>query len=154
MIVIRNAAVLDPASGELTENASVVIEGERIREVSASTVKVSATVTLDAAGRTLMPGLIDSHVHVFLSEVNIRALEAVPLTLMTARGVGLMRAMLDRGFTTVRRHRRRRLGHSRGRGAGPRAGAAALHCRASDRPDQRAQRFATADRHRLAVPLL
>jgi len=49
-----------------------------------------------------MPGLIDCHVHVFLSEVNIRALEAVPLTLMTARGTALMRAMLDRGFTTVR----------------------------------------------------
>ncbi len=49
-----------------------------------------------------MPGLIDCHVHVFLSEVNIRALEAVPLTLMTARAAGLMRAMLDRGFTTVR----------------------------------------------------
>ena len=58
MIVIRNATVLDPASGELTENASVVIEGERIREVAAGPVNVSATVTLDAGRRTLMPGLI------------------------------------------------------------------------------------------------
>jgi imidazolonepropionase-like amidohydrolase len=41
-------------------------------------------------------------VHVFLSEVNIRLLEAVPLTLMAARGAAVMRAMLDRGFTTVR----------------------------------------------------
>ena len=49
-----------------------------------------------------MPGLIDCHVHVFLPEVNIRALEAVPLTLLTARAAPLMRAMLDRGFTTVR----------------------------------------------------
>jgi imidazolonepropionase-like amidohydrolase len=102
MILIRNATVLDPVSGDLTENASVLVEGERIREVSAGPLKVSAPLTLDAGGRTLMPGLIDSHVHVFLSEVNIRALEAIPLTLMTARGAGLMRAMLDRGFTTVR----------------------------------------------------
>ena len=102
MILIRNATLLDPATGSLTESASVVVEGERIREVSAGTINVSATLTLDAGGRTLMPGLIDSHVHVFLSEVNIRALEAIPLTLMTARGAGLMRAMLDRGFTTVR----------------------------------------------------
>jgi imidazolonepropionase-like amidohydrolase len=88
MLLIRNATALDPASGNLTENASVVVEGERIREVSAGPIKVSATLTLDAGGRTVMPGLIDSHVHVFLSEVNIRALEAIPLTLMTARGTG------------------------------------------------------------------
>src|SRR3546814_20655254 len=49
-----------------------------------------------------MPGLIDSHVHVVLSEVFLRTLENVPLTLMTARSMGLMRAMLDRGFTSVR----------------------------------------------------
>ena len=49
-----------------------------------------------------MPGLIAGHVHAFLSEVDRRALEAIPLTLMTARGAALMRAMLDRGFTTVR----------------------------------------------------
>ena len=49
-----------------------------------------------------MPGLIDSHVHVFLSEVNIRSLEQIPLTLMTARAAKLMLGMLDRGFTTVR----------------------------------------------------
>ena len=57
---------------------------------------------IDCGGRTLMPGLIDSHVHVMLSEVNIRFLEAVPLTLMTARAARLMLGMLNRGFTTVR----------------------------------------------------
>jgi imidazolonepropionase-like amidohydrolase len=49
-----------------------------------------------------MPGLIDSHVHVVLSEVVIRNMESVPLTLMTARAAELMRKMLDRGFTSVR----------------------------------------------------
>ena len=49
-----------------------------------------------------MPGLIDSHVHVVLSEVVIRNMENVPLTLMTARAAELMRRMLDRGFTSVR----------------------------------------------------
>jgi imidazolonepropionase-like amidohydrolase len=102
MILIRNATLLDPVSGELTENVSVVVERERIREVSPRPITISTSLTLDAGGRTLMPGLIDCHVHVFLSEVNIRVLEAIPLTLMTARGAALMRAMLDRGFTTVR----------------------------------------------------
>src|ERR1700733_683194 len=49
-----------------------------------------------------MPGLSDSHVHVVLSEVALRNLESVPLTLMSARAAELMRAMLDRGFTSVR----------------------------------------------------
>jgi len=57
---------------------------------------------VDCGGRTLMPGLIDGHVHVVLSEVSIPRLENVPLTLMTARAAQLMRGMLDRGFTTVR----------------------------------------------------
>jgi imidazolonepropionase-like amidohydrolase len=39
---------------------------------------------------------------VFLSEVNIRNLENIPLTLMTARAADLMKGMIDRGFTTVR----------------------------------------------------
>ena len=49
-----------------------------------------------------MPGLIDCHVHAIHSEVNIRAMEALPLTLITARAATRLRAMLDRGFTTVR----------------------------------------------------
>src|SRR5262249_53876597 len=102
MIVIRNAPLLDPLSGDPTENAPGVVEGGGVRGGAAPPTQGSADLTLDAGGRTLMPGLIDCHVHVFLSEVNIRALEAIPLTLMTARGAALMRAMLDRGFTTVR----------------------------------------------------
>jgi imidazolonepropionase-like amidohydrolase len=57
---------------------------------------------VDCGRRTVMPGLIDSHVHVVLSEVNIRNLEHIPLTLMTARAATLMKGMIDRGFTTVR----------------------------------------------------
>ena len=49
-----------------------------------------------------MPGLIDCHVHVFLVEVNIRNLENMPLTLLTAKSADLMKGMIDRGFTTVR----------------------------------------------------
>jgi imidazolonepropionase-like amidohydrolase len=41
-------------------------------------------------------------VHAIHSEVNIRAMEALPLTLITARAATRLRAMLDRGFTTVR----------------------------------------------------
>jgi imidazolonepropionase-like amidohydrolase len=49
-----------------------------------------------------MPGLIDAHIHIFLSEVNLALLEGVPLTLLAAKASVRMRAMLMRGFTSVR----------------------------------------------------
>jgi imidazolonepropionase-like amidohydrolase len=102
MVLFRSARLLDPTQAELQDGVSVLVEGARIREVSARAIRAPGAAVVDVDGRTLMPGLIDCHVHVFLPEVNIRALEAVPLTLMTARAAPLLRAMLDRGFTTVR----------------------------------------------------
>jgi imidazolonepropionase-like amidohydrolase len=98
----RNFELLDPDAGESLGGFELVVEGDRIKEVSAKPVKLAEANVIDCGGRTLMPGLIDSHVHVVLSEVALRNLESVPLTLMTARAAGLMRGMLDRGFTSVR----------------------------------------------------
>lgn len=100
--LFRNFRMLDPERDEIAGGFELLVEGDRIREVSDRPLKADAAAVVDCGGRTLMPGLIDSHVHVVLSEVFIRQLENVPLTLMTARSMGLMRAMLDRGFTTVR----------------------------------------------------
>ncbi len=49
-----------------------------------------------------MPGLIDCHIHIVLTEVNLQLLSDVPLTLLAAKGSVAMRAMLMRGFTTLR----------------------------------------------------
>jgi imidazolonepropionase-like amidohydrolase len=100
--LFRNVQILDPAQDRLLGGHEVLVEGDVIREVSARPIQTSGATAIDGGGRTLMPGLIDCHVHVYLSEVNIRNLEHVPLTLMTARAAPLMRGMLDRGFTTVR----------------------------------------------------
>ena len=102
LTLFKNAKLLDPTKSDLQDGVAVLVEGGRIREVSPRPIRAAGAAAVDLGGRTLMPGLIDCHVHVFLPEVNIRALEAVPLTLLTARAAPLMRAMLDRGFTTVR----------------------------------------------------
>jgi imidazolonepropionase-like amidohydrolase len=101
-ILFKNAKLLDPHEDELQGGVSVLVEGETIREVSEKPIKAKNAAAIDCKGRTLMPGLIDCHVHACLSEVNIRYLEAIPLTLMTARASELLRGMIDRGFTTVR----------------------------------------------------
>ena len=100
--LFKNVSLLDPAHDRLLGGHEVLVDGDTIREVSDRPISTSNAAVVDGGGRTLMPGLIDCHVHVYLSEVNIRNLEHVPLTLMTARAAVLMRGMLDRGFTTVR----------------------------------------------------
>src|SRR4051812_49567572 len=101
-LLFRNFQLLEPEVGELQGGCEVLVEGETIRECADKPIKSAGADVIDCGGRTLMPGLIDSHVHVTLSEVNFRYLEAIPLTLMTARAARLMLAMLNRGFTTVR----------------------------------------------------
>jgi imidazolonepropionase-like amidohydrolase len=98
----KNFQMLDPEAGELRGGHELAVEGDAIKEVSAKPIRLENADAIDCGGRTLMPGLIDSHVHVVLSEVVIRNMESVPLTLMTARAAELMRRMLDRGFTSVR----------------------------------------------------
>ena len=101
-IVFKNLNLLDPRWTEARGGYEVLVEGDLIKEVSAKPIKAAKAQVVDCGKRTLMPGLIDCHVHVFLVEVNIRNLENVPLTLLTARSADLMKGMIDRGFTTVR----------------------------------------------------
>ncbi|HJW75777.1 MAG TPA: amidohydrolase family protein [Thermoleophilia bacterium] len=101
-LLFRNLELLDPRWDAPRGGHEVLVEGETIREVSPRPIKAPKASVVDCGRKTLMPGLIDSHVHVFLSEVYIRRLEEIPLTLMTARSVRIVRGMLERGFTTVR----------------------------------------------------
>jgi imidazolonepropionase-like amidohydrolase len=94
--------LLDPRRGELLDGVEVLIEEERVKEVSDRPIKSAAATRVALAGRTLMPGLIDAHLHVFLNEVNIGALDAVPLTLLAINGSLALKASLMRGFTSVR----------------------------------------------------
>src|SRR6185436_7315467 len=98
----KNFQLLEPANGELRGGYELLVEGDRVRELSEAPMKSAEAAVVDCGGRTLIPGLIDCHVHVIHSEVNIRFMEAMPLTLLTARAATRLRAMLDRGFTTVR----------------------------------------------------
>jgi imidazolonepropionase-like amidohydrolase len=102
LALFTNFEMLDPETDELIGGYQLLVEDDRIREVSSKPIKVGKATTIDCGGRTLMPGLIDSHVHAVLSEVVIRNMESIPLTLMTARAADLLRRMLDRGFTSVR----------------------------------------------------
>lgn len=101
-LLLRNAALLDVARGELLPDHSLVIEDDRIVEVGEGTLRARGAETLDLAGRTLMPGLIDAHVHAVLTTMDLAALAQRPVTLVAQEARRGLEAMLRRGFTSVR----------------------------------------------------
>ncbi|MEV9459964.1 amidohydrolase family protein, partial [Klebsiella quasipneumoniae] len=58
--------------------------------------------TIDLKGKTLLPGLIDLHVHTIAIELNLEAQAKMPNDLVTLRSTLILKGMLRRGFTTVR----------------------------------------------------
>ena len=100
--VLHGGTFLDPRKNELLEGIEVLVEGDRVKEVADRPIKSSGATRIDVGGRTVMPGLIDCHLHIFLSEVNIGYLDAIPLTLLAVKGSVALRNILMRGFTSVR----------------------------------------------------
>jgi len=62
--VLKNANVLDADKGVLLSDRHVVIEDNLIREIATSDPVLPRAISVDLRGATLMPGLIDAHVHV------------------------------------------------------------------------------------------
>ena len=66
VILLRAARLLDIENGRTLEPAEILIEGERIAAVGTSVNHPSGAEVIDLGDRTLMPGLIDAHIHLFL----------------------------------------------------------------------------------------
>ena len=101
--VIRATRMLDVASGEIRKPGVVVIESDRIRAVNPSVVPSGATV-IELGDATLLPGLMDMHIHLMdepgTDWIRQRAYET-PAT-WALRGARNARLALQNGFTTVR----------------------------------------------------
>ena len=101
-IVLQNAALLDGTVAELREGMHVLVEDDCIREISDVPITASGARTIDLNGKTLMPGLIDAHVHLMATTINRTQLMNEPMSLAVSRARHLAEATLQRGFTSVR----------------------------------------------------
>jgi imidazolonepropionase-like amidohydrolase len=100
--LFRNARILDTERGDYLADGSVLVEGERILEVGGADVHTSDTQSFDLAGMTLLPGLIDAHVHATAVTADLAGLAEWSPAYVTARAARVLASMLRRGFTTVR----------------------------------------------------
>jgi len=104
--ILANATlVTGTAGGDLPAahpGHHVLIEGDTIREVSDRPITAAGASVIDLKGRTLMPGLIDCHVHVLATTLNLPGQAVMPDSHVLLKGLGIMKRMLERGFTTVR----------------------------------------------------
>jgi imidazolonepropionase-like amidohydrolase len=100
--LVRGGELLDPEQPELLGTHDILIEQGIIREVSDQPLDVNSAEVIDARGLTVMPGLIDLHVHVTATHLDVTTALREPNALTCLRAVPLMHAMLRRGFTTVR----------------------------------------------------
>ena len=102
LILFRNGNLLDPLASDLQGEHDVLVEGGVIREISSTPIKVTGAQEIDVKGKTIMPGLIDLHVHVLATQLNLSTQGVLPDALVMMRAVPIIQAMLQRGFTTVR----------------------------------------------------
>jgi imidazolonepropionase-like amidohydrolase len=101
-IIFANCAVLDGNRRERREDHHVLVEDGLIREVSDRPINSETAETVDLRGNTLMPGLIDAHVHVIAVDQMLARLAEQPTSLVTLQAARVLEGMLQRGFTTVR----------------------------------------------------
>jgi len=102
IIVFESCTVFDGINEEPLEDASVVIENSRIKEVTSGSVIYPDVHRINCGGRLLMPGLIDAHVHAYTPTANFFGNDHLPPALMANHAAAILEGMLKRGFTSVR----------------------------------------------------
>ncbi len=101
--VLHAARLVEVETGKLIAPGEVLVEGDRILEAGASVARPASAEVIDLGDRTLVPGLIDAHVHLFLhpgAEDLQTVQESVP-----QRTIGAVLASRDdlmAGFTAER----------------------------------------------------
>ena len=95
VVAVRAGRLWDAGAGAMVNNQVVVIKGDRIVDVGATVAVPAGARVIDLSNATVLPGMIDAHVHTFPGGENV---SEVSRALVAANNV---KADLDAGFTTV-----------------------------------------------------
>ncbi|MGN2616444.1 metal-dependent hydrolase family protein [Aliivibrio fischeri] len=98
--VITNANVFNGVDNQLQENVSLLIENNVITQIGDVDLSLASEI-IDAKGGTVMPGLMDAHVHITMS-APFHELDKMTREEVAIRSAKVAEGMLMRGFTTVR----------------------------------------------------
>ncbi len=101
-VLFTNVNIFDGVSAELTENGSVLVEGNLIKAVSSGSIDAPEAFIVDGEGRTLMPGLIDMHSHLCFRNGLTEFRDGYDALVVGAYVQKAMEDYLDQGFTTAR----------------------------------------------------
>jgi imidazolonepropionase-like amidohydrolase len=106
-VLFENVRIFDGTSARLSAPSNVLVVGNIIQSISTQAIAPptgSSLTHIQGGGRTLMPGLIDSHVHIALSTTGQADLlsPATTMDVLQARATAEAGNMLMRGFTSVR----------------------------------------------------
>ncbi len=102
-ILFNNVRIFDGKSETLT-SGNVLVEGNLIKQISSGPIRAAGATVIDGGGRTLMPGLIDAHVHLNLNGKNplVDAESNYTWEDIAVRSTAHAELYLMEGFTTVR----------------------------------------------------
>lgn len=101
-LLIQSGRCLDVEALRLVPDTSILVRNGRIEAMGPGLPVPEGAQVIDARGMTVMPGLIDCHVHVVASRLNLGEVQRMPNVLATLSSLPILEGMLMRGFTTVR----------------------------------------------------
>lgn len=108
-ILIRAGHLIDPATGDVERNQSILIEGGRVVDTGGSIELSEGIREIDLSGWFVLPGLFDAHTHLcsrMSARWHVESFLVHSLAIPTGRraiiGAVHAREMLEAGFTTVR----------------------------------------------------
>jgi imidazolonepropionase-like amidohydrolase len=101
-LLLNNARIFDGIHADCPEGMQVLIDSGIVKELSDRPIKAPGADVIDIGGRTLMPGLIDAHIHAYASNVDLQKVDLAGEAYRTAHAARMLGFALDCGFTTVR----------------------------------------------------
>lgn len=95
--LLKNGSIFNGEENKVHDNKNILIEDTNILKITDCQENIQSDYTFDLKGKTVMPGLIDAHIHIMLYHQSNQSLayEAIRASI-------LLKQSLNRGFTTIR----------------------------------------------------